>query len=405
MMTIGISPPSAEDVPPIVGSPENLYRAASFLYGILGAIREVSAAPPSGSADGDEKRNEIPAGAFSHSSQGILDCAREATLRSAVRHIRRMSGGAQAHLMRCDDDAYYVVKFKNNPQHLRTLANEMLATRLAARMGISVPDADVVDVRSPLIEQTPGLVVETSRGRLPCAAGSQFGSKFPGDPWTATIYASVTDRHLSSVHNLDHFLGIFVLDKWTCQTDRRQAIFVRDLKSAVRGTSVMTFQAMMIDHGYCFNGGDWDFPETPLFGLYFDRRVYQNVRGIEAFEPWLDRLENEISLAILNEIALEIPSEWYGEDHDAWARLIERLYIRRSRVRDLIWSTRNTVCHAFPDWTKRITSTPATRSTLLVKGVSQLLKQNSSKGGATGHESPPGERGCVICCATSPNSK
>jgi hypothetical protein len=55
-------------------------------------------------------------------------------MKLAVEHIRRMNGGAQAQLMRCDDGTYYVVKFKNNPQHLRTLANEMLATRLAARM-------------------------------------------------------------------------------------------------------------------------------------------------------------------------------------------------------------------------------------------------------------------------------
>jgi hypothetical protein len=45
----------------------------------------------------------------------------------AVEHIRRMRGGAQSHLMRCDDGGYYVVKFQNNPQHLRILANEMLA--------------------------------------------------------------------------------------------------------------------------------------------------------------------------------------------------------------------------------------------------------------------------------------
>ena len=51
----------------------------------------------------------------------------------AVQHVRRMRGGAQGHLMRCADGNFYVVKFRNNPQHLRVLANEMLATRLAER--------------------------------------------------------------------------------------------------------------------------------------------------------------------------------------------------------------------------------------------------------------------------------
>ena len=58
----------------------------------------------------------------------------------------RMRGGAQGHLMRCSDGHFYVVKFRNNPQHLRVLANEMLATRLAERAGLPVPVTEVVEV-------------------------------------------------------------------------------------------------------------------------------------------------------------------------------------------------------------------------------------------------------------------
>jgi hypothetical protein len=63
--------------------------------------------------------------------------------------------GAQGHLMRCDDGDYYVVKFQNKSQHLRILANEMLGTRLAARMGLPVPRAEVVEVRREF-RQGPG---------------------------------------------------------------------------------------------------------------------------------------------------------------------------------------------------------------------------------------------------------
>jgi len=38
--------------------------------------------------------------------------------------------------MRCDDGHYYVVKFQNNPQGARILANEMLAGRLALALGL-----------------------------------------------------------------------------------------------------------------------------------------------------------------------------------------------------------------------------------------------------------------------------
>jgi hypothetical protein len=273
-------------------------------------------------------------------------------MRMAVEHVRRMNGGAQSHLMRCDDDAYYVIKFKNNPQHLRTLANEMLATRLAARMGICVPEVEVVEVRSSLIKETPELTIQMSAGRLPCSAGRQFGSKFPGNPSTVTIYGVMPDVCLERVHSIEDFLGIFVFDKWTCQTDKRQAIFIRLPRRCAGGTSTESYQVMMIDHGFCFNGGDWRFPDAPLYGLYADRRVYQSVIGIETFDPWLDRLESEFTLSALHEEAQHVPTEWYGEDNYAWEALIERLYARRTRIRELIWLTRNAVRDAFPNWNR-----------------------------------------------------
>ena len=82
----------------------------------------------------------------------------------AVQHVRRMRGGAQGHLMRCSDGNFYVVKFRNNPQHLRVLANEMLATRLADAVGLPVPTTEVVEASDWLIEHTPELAL-SFRGR------------------------------------------------------------------------------------------------------------------------------------------------------------------------------------------------------------------------------------------------
>ena len=51
---------------------------------------------------------------------------------TAVRHVRKMRGGAQAHLLEADDGHWYVVKFRNNPQHRRVLVNEAICATLAA---------------------------------------------------------------------------------------------------------------------------------------------------------------------------------------------------------------------------------------------------------------------------------
>ena len=113
------------------------------------------------------------------------------------------------------------------------------------------------------------------------------------------------------------------------------------------------YVAMMIDHGFCFNAGEWDFPDAPLRGLYARHRVYQSVAGMESFEPWLDRLEKHMTESALGEEASHIPPEWYADDWQALERLIERLYARRKRVRELILSARNSGRDPFPNWKVR----------------------------------------------------
>jgi hypothetical protein len=273
-------------------------------------------------------------------------------MKLALQHIRRMNGGAQAHLMRCDGEAIYVVKFKNNPQHLRTLANEMFATRLAARMGICVPEVDVVEVRTELIERTSDLCIEMARSRLPCSPGRQFGSRFAGHPSTKVTCNTTFNEHLHRIKNINDFVGIFVFDKWTCNTDKRQALLCGERASGSNGVSEPVFQAMMIDQGFCFNGGQWNFPDAPRRSLYFNLRVYDAVRGMESFEPWLDWLENQMSLDTLHAEAEKVPDEWYEQDRESLERLIERLYTRRTRVRELIWSAKQATPDLFAKWTQ-----------------------------------------------------
>jgi len=279
--------------------------------------------------------------------------------------------------MRCDDGGYYIVKFQNNPQHLRILANEMLATRLAARMGLCVPQIEVVEVRPELIAYSSELVIQLGLGRKPCASGKQFGSQFPGHPARMAVHDFLPDEELVGARNFSDFLGVFVFDKWTCNTNGRQAIFFREPEEsageipadrtrdtagsagptpalhAAAGPYRAPYTAMMIDHGFCFNSGEWDLPDAPLRGLYARHRVYQDVRGMDSFEPWLDRLDKQMTEAVLGEEAGHIPPEWYADDWKALARLIERLHARRSRLGELILSARNSGRDPFPNWKVR----------------------------------------------------
>lgn len=264
-------------------------------------------------------------------------------MRRALQHVRRMRGGAQGHLLRCDDQAYYVTKFQNNPQHLRVLANELLGALLAGALGLSVARAEVVDVSAELIDNTPELQVH-QRGRWePCLPGFQFGSRFPGQPNSVVVHDLLPDNKLVEVEDLAAFAGMVLFDQWTCNCNGRQVLFVGEPHQR-RG-----YRALMIDQGFCFNAGEWNFPDSPLRGIYHRRLVYRGVRGWKDFEPYLTRLE-EMPPSVLDEAAAAVPPEWYNADTEAMARLLEQLDRRRSRVRELVTAVKNSTYDPFPNW-------------------------------------------------------
>jgi len=123
----------------------------------------------------------------------------------AVEHIRRMRGGAQAHLMRCDDGGYYVVKFQNNPQHLRILANEMLGTRWRLVWGFQYRVPKWSRYARKLIELTADLVMQLGTGNTACRPGLQFGSRFPGDPARLAVQDFLPDEQLRETENIADF--------------------------------------------------------------------------------------------------------------------------------------------------------------------------------------------------------
>jgi hypothetical protein len=267
----------------------------------------------------------------------------------ALEQIRRMRGGAQSHLMRCDDAHYYVVKFQNNPQHRRILVNELLGTKLAARLGLPTVPVEIIEVPGELIRLTPELAMELPHSRVPCQPGLQFGSRYPGDPRRMALHDFLPDEQLREVENVHEFAGMLVFDKWTCNTNGRQTVFFEE-SCGTPGNPEARYKTRMIDQGFCFNAGEWNFPDAPLRGLYARNRVYQGVTGMESFAPWIERLNKQVTEHVLDEFIRGIPPEWYEDDYDALVRLLEQLQRRRRRVPDLILEAKRSNRQPFPNW-------------------------------------------------------
>ncbi len=263
----------------------------------------------------------------------------------AIQQIRKMRGGAQSHLMLGADGHAWVVKFQNNPQHLRVLPNELLGTRLAGLMGLTVPQCDVVEVTPWLIEQTSELKMELGDRRERCAAGLQFGSRMVGGLMPGHVADYLPEEQLLEVKNLREFAGALVLDKWTCNANGRQALFYRKGREK-------RYSATFIDQGFCFNAAEWRFEDAPLRGVYARNTVYREVTGWESFEPWLSSME-QIEAQRIWEIAEAVPPEWYENEVEVLEQLVEKLMERRAGVRDRIMEFRESSRGPFPKWEGR----------------------------------------------------
>jgi hypothetical protein len=240
------------------------------------------------------------------------------------------------------DGHVYVVKFQNNPQHIRVLANEFLASRLAVAAGLTAPEVQLMEVSGWLVDNTPELEMDLGRSREKCKPGLQFGSRFVGGLMPGQVVDFLPEEQLAEVRNLEEFAGILALDKWTGNSNGRQAVFTRKQRER-------RYRAVFIDYGYCFHAGEWRFEDAPLRGVYYRNDVYREISGWESFEPWLTRLETMPEDTVWA-AANEVPPEWYGGDLSEMEALVEKLLKRRSRIRELVEEFGRSDRKPFPKW-------------------------------------------------------
>ena len=186
----------------------------------------------------------------------------------AIKSISQVRGGSQARIMLADDGEKYVVKFMGNPQSTRVLANDYLACRLARMIGLSVPEPVIILVdEETILEQQ---ITFTLAGRAVAPRpGFQFGSLVVTDE---EVWDWPRHSMFGQVHNRGEFAGILAFDKWTSNADGRQVLFHRKLHQR-------KFRATYIDFGYCFNAGEWSFPDAPLRGVYAIKEVYEAIQS------------------------------------------------------------------------------------------------------------------------------
>ena len=239
----------------------------------------------------------------------------------ARRLIRKMRGGAQSHLVEAEDDNFYVVKFRDNPQHRRILVNELISHVFLRYLQLAAPDWALVEISADFLRENPQTAIELGSRTTPPSTGVHFGSRYPGDPGRLAVYDFLPDVLLREVTNCADFHGALVFDKWVANADSRQAVFFRArLREWLAGDASLRvhpqklgFVALMIDHGFAFNGPHWEFADSPAHGLYLRKLVYEGVRSLDDFQPWLDRIAH-FPEEVVDDAWKQIPPEWVEGD-------------------------------------------------------------------------------------------
>jgi hypothetical protein len=205
---------------------------------------------------------------------------------------------------------------------------------------------EVIEVSGWLIAQTAALRIEIAESRIPCSSGLQLASRYVADPERDQIFDYLPRSAFKKIVNRQDMVRVLAFDKWVGNCDSRQAVFTK------RGGQTQ-FEVTFIDQGYCFNAGQWTFPDLPLMGTYEHGHVYRNVTGWNSFEPVLSRIE-KIDYTDLWKFAAEVPQERYQFDSDGLCRLVETLHKRRTTLRDLITSFRFLRSNLSPNGLRKI---------------------------------------------------
>jgi hypothetical protein len=246
----------------------------------------------------------------------------------AIKYVRQMPDGECSQLMLGDDRNQYVVNLQASPQHRMEFAREILATRLATAVGLSVSKYKVINVDSELTAKIRALKVKKGTFDESYSSGPQLGSLLENRTNHEEQVEYLPGKMLLRVANLNEFAGMLAFDKWICNLGPRRAVFSK-------GRDEDTYWATFIDHGRCFSVNPWDVLYGAGRGGYRSKSVYRNVAGWESFEPWLGRIE-KLDPQIIWEAAHEIPAEWWAFDRDILDLLVDDLVVRRQRIKRLI---------------------------------------------------------------------
>lgn len=143
----------------------------------------------------------------------MIGAAKSPPAPGAQRVLHAMPGGAQSQLVQADDGHLYVVKFSNNPQHRRTLINEVVAGTILHALGLPAAQFSPIGFSEALLHDQP-IPLQFGSHHALVSPGLHFGSRLPDGKLgnRAAVYDTLPSSILRGL-DLDAFGGVYVADQ------------------------------------------------------------------------------------------------------------------------------------------------------------------------------------------------
>ena len=240
--------------------------------------------------------------------------------------IQSLKGKSQPQLIRFSDGNHYVVKFKGNPQGMKTLVNEFIASQLAEHLSLPIPTSLLVYIPDSFVQQSPVLSARSFVG------GLQFATQYVEH--TEQIPKFDPHKEFNIGTNQETLADLIVFDYWLGNTDRSRRNLL--LQRNERGEC----HFLLIDHGNCFR----EKRISPFRFRTAHKWCLSLIDDTERLAHSVQKVQNLSNDTIL-EIIHSVPKEWnvsQQQKESIFHYLVEgkqtlsKLLIQIPRHRDLL---------------------------------------------------------------------
>jgi hypothetical protein len=250
----------------------------------------------------------------------------------AVRPLNQVRNGVtKPYFVQCSDNETYVVKFQQNPEGKRVLANEYVASKMASLLSLPVPDPALIEVDDQFVRDHGSEISEHVGS--PLQSGLHFG--------TVKLKKSVqiTDsRMIGRALNRDIVPDLLVFDQLICNKDR-------DSNGGNLLFDLNKMEIVVLDHTHAFDlGAIWRETDLKMrigqsFELfdssgYVYRKLVAYVEGNNPFHPILAKIAGMTNSDLWN-IINTVPEEWELSMPEKHA-LIDYLIDRQTRIHEVL---------------------------------------------------------------------